>query len=203
MGDYSELYFSNARTPPGRGELSEASPYLLSKYHVPLFWFALFSPEDISEHKESDEPDDVWPYLSKRRVRAMDMFNARRAALMIHFPQIAPLWADQFAALLAQTHFEYVHLDTRQIGGMIHTGPKWRQALETMLDIFESAPPPAPVPRSFLGRLFRTPEPPGSPGWYLFKTHFSGSYAGTRGAEPWPYCGSSGTDNPMPWEPQQ
>ncbi|QNK68965.1 hypothetical protein [Variovorax sp. PAMC26660] len=201
MGDYSELYFSGVKTPPGRGELSDTSPYLLSKYHVPLFWLAMFDGEDIADRRESEEPDDVWPYLAKKRAQAIAMLDTRRPRLISHFPGMDPVWLNQFASMLARTPFEYVHLDTSQIGGMVGTGPEWRQSLETMLGIFEVEPPPPVRQRSFIGRLFRTAnEPPPPPSWRLFNASFGGSYTGTRGTQPWPYCGGSGTDEAMPWE---
>ena len=181
MGDYSALYFSDAKTPPGRGELAETSPYLLSKYHVPLFWLAMFDREDFSERKESDDPDEIWPYLAKKTIQAMASLEARRATLLSDFPRIDPIWLDQFVSLLAQTDFDYVHLDTRQIGGMNFTGPEWRESLESMLGIFETGPA-------------------SQAGWRAFNSSFFSAYSGTNGTEPWSYCGASGTEELMPWE---
>jgi hypothetical protein len=75
MGSYSELYFSGVRGRPGRGTLSNDSPYLLSKYHLPILWLGLFDARDIEDDAHSQEPTDVWPY--KRTEAAAALLGSR------------------------------------------------------------------------------------------------------------------------------
>ncbi|MET3463767.1 MULTISPECIES: hypothetical protein [Variovorax] len=188
MGSYSEMYFSDVKTPPGRGELSEASPYLLARHHVPILWLALFHTGDIFDVPAPDDPDDLygpWPYMVAQRTRAIATLAARRALLSSRFQDMDPVWLIQFGLMLEQASFEYVHLDTASVGSMIGTGPEWRQSLETLLCIFEADP-----------SLERQ-------GWHLFNTHYVGAYRGEASKKPWTYCGSSGTNQPMPWEPPE
>ncbi|MGE8441401.1 MAG: hypothetical protein ACN6OS_07410 [Comamonas testosteroni] len=47
MSDDSELYFLEHENRPTRTELeSNSSPYLLSEWHLPIVWVALFQPWD-------------------------------------------------------------------------------------------------------------------------------------------------------------
>jgi hypothetical protein len=142
----------------------------------------MFDREDFSERRESDAPDEIWPYLAKERIQAMALLEARRETLLLNFPRTDPIWLDQFVSLLAKTDFDYVHLDTHQVGSMISTGPEWRKTLESTLGIFEAGPA-------------------NQAGWRAFNSSFFSAYSGTNSTEPWSYCGASGTDELMPWEP--
>lgn len=93
-------------------------------------------------------------------------------------------------------HYEYVHLDTMQIGGMVATSEEWRSELEAMLNMFAHQPDDAQS--GFFAKIFSKPKP--ETGWDIFKRRFDYAYAGSKGEEPWPYCGDSGTDKLMSWE---
>jgi hypothetical protein len=182
MGSYSALYFSDVKALPERGEISEDSPYLQARSHLPLLWLALFRPEDIVHVPDPDEPANPWPYLVAHRTKTMATLAARRELLTLRFPAMNPDWFDQFAAVLEQAPSEFVHLDTVEI--MVGTGPEWRQTLETLLGMFEDDASRAQA------------------GWRQFNSGYSGPYDGESATRPWTYCGSS-ADSPMPWEPAE
>lgn len=180
MGDYAQLYFTNERAVPRRGELdSSSSPYLLSKYHVPVFWLALFAQADMLVAPDEDT-GDTWPYLVAPRGDAVARFVDREQFIASSFPLCEAKWMAQFRSLLEQSRFEYVHLETSQIGAMVCSGPEWQTELSAMLTIFD--------------------EPRRSAGWSVFNSRFADAYADSKGKVPWPYCGGSGTDQVMPWE---
>jgi hypothetical protein len=195
MGSYSELYFTGVRGRPGRGTLSNDSPYLLSKYHLPILWLGLFDTRDIDDDAHSQEPTDVWPYLVKRTEAAAALLGSRWSFLSKHFPVLQSRWRDQFLSVLRDSGFEYVHLDTHQIGSRVVTGTEWRRELEVMLGMFSAE---TPVPQGWLGRLLRRPSPQ-SP-LALYNVRFGSRYDGDERSEPWAYCGASSTDETMPWE---
>src|SRR6185369_212892 len=196
MGSFSELYFSDTRTLPQQGDLSEASPYLLSKYHVPLLWLALFEPKDITVIPEEDGVESR-VYLVKDRTEAIRALETREAALLARFPKLKPLWLAQFKTLLEQTPLQYVHADTNEIGGMVGTGTEWQSTLQKMLGIFSTPSGPAP---SFFDKLLGRLRASGS--WAVFNKLLGTAFHGSAGDEPWPYCGGSATDVPMAWEPE-
>ncbi|MBJ2155779.1 hypothetical protein [Variovorax sp. IB41] len=185
MGSYAELYFTDAGIKPAQGELSDDAPYLLSGHHLPLLWLSLFQREDIIDLPDPDEPDSPWPYLVAPRTQAMATLAARRALLSTRFPGLKPLWFDQFAAMLAQAPFAFVHLDTMEIGSMIATGPEWRRILERLLGVFDTDAARAEA------------------GWRQFDAGFIGPYQGKDADKPWTYCGSGGAGSPMPWDPPE
>jgi hypothetical protein len=195
MGHYSELYFSNTRSRPKRGEFSADSPHLLSKYHVPLLWLALFEPRDIVLIAQ-EEDDDRWPYLVKTRTEALQLLASREQAIVTRFPSLKREWLAQFKALLERSPFEYVHLDTSDVGSMVCSGEEWHSKLQSMLSIFSNEPS-SPQP-SFLGKLLRRPS--AIDGWAIFNSMLGPAFEGEAGEKPWPYCGGSGTNELMPWE---
>jgi len=175
MGDYSHLFFTNSKIPPKRGELADASTYLLINRQVPLLWLALFNPNDILTIP-SDDGEDCDPYLVKERKQAIVTLDSRETWLLANFENLKPHWILQFKAVLEKTEFLYVWLDTREIGSMIGTGKEWKVTLEKILEIFSNPP-----------------------NWVVFNK-ILGDYKGIQSTEPWPYAGASGTDDPMPWE---
>lgn len=185
MGSYSELYFSDVMTKPGEGELSETAPYLLSRYHLPLLWLALYRRENLTEVPEPSEPANLWPYLVAPRTEALATLAARRELLVLHFPSMKPLWFDQFTAMLEQTPFAFVHLDTMDIGSVLYAAPQWRQVLEALLGIFETD--------AFQAEA----------GWQQFHAGYSGPYEGESATKPWTYCGGGGAGSSMPWDPPE
>ena len=192
MADYSELYFSNKKTSTRQGELNvSGSPYLLAKYHVPLFWLALFEREDIV-----DVRDDVWPHMVKSRLGAAALFSSRQAIMQRRFPSLRPQWHEQFKEFLLQVPFEYVHVDTSQIGSISSTAQEWRADIETMLGLF-SERPTSPL-SELLGKLYYKWAP--NPGWELFQMRLGAAFKNADAETSWPYCGESGTDEPLPWE---
>ena len=85
MGSYSEMYFADFKIPPGRGELSEASPYLLARHHVPILWLALFHAGDIFDVPAPDDPDAMkhsgrerWPFIAARSSSTPTTTSLRR-----------------------------------------------------------------------------------------------------------------------------
>ncbi|HET7154387.1 MAG TPA: hypothetical protein VFI87_03360 [Hyphomicrobiaceae bacterium] len=196
MGNYSELYFAGKKAPPKRGELSNDSPYLLSKYHVPLLWLALFDPKDIVDIPV-DGGEDVNPYLVKARDEAVVMLTSREPWLLSNFKNLKSLWVSQFKAVLEGADFDYVHLDTSDIGSMVGSGEEWKSLLGKILRMFSEQVPQEASPGLF-GRLFAKPKEQTS--WDVFNQRLGSAFNGDRGAQPWPYCGASGTDETMPWE---
>lgn len=196
MGCFSYLYLANTESPLKPGELNEDSPYLLSKYHVPLFWLALFEPTDV-RGIPTEDGEDIDPYLVRNRKRACALLESRGPWLVENFRGIKPLWLSQFRAVLEAPAFHYVHVDSSEVGSMMGTGEEWRSALEEMLGIFSVAPPEA-SPSGFFGRLFGGPMERSS--WNVFNRMLGPAFNGDQGNEPWPYCGASGTDESMSWE---
>jgi hypothetical protein len=179
MGEYSALYLTNDVSLPVRGGLT-GCPYLLSKYHIPLLWLALFSDRDI---RDVEDPDDgaLWPYLVKRRQDAVEMLHSRIDVIESAFPGLQRRWVDQFMALLNTSAFGFVHLATSEIGSMSYSGPEWREKLATLLDVFDRASA-------------------GNPAWAPLNELFEPAYTGDAAGKPWSYCGGSGTGEEMEWE---
>ena len=191
MSDYSELYLTNDVSRPGQGGLI-GCPYLLSKYHIPLLWLALFSGSDIRDVENQDD-GSLWPYLVKRRQDAVEMLHSRAGAIKSAFPGLQRQWVDQFTSLLNTSPFEFVHLATSDIGGMSHTGPDWREKLEALLSAFDQA-----KTNEIVGNSLSTSA--ANQGWAHFNELFEPAYTGDAAGEPWPYCGGSGTREAMEWE---
>jgi hypothetical protein len=196
MGDYSELYFANSNRKIADQQGEPGSPYLLAKYHVPLFWLALFERDDIVDVRD-EATGEAWPHLVKARTAAAALFSSRQAFVQSRFPSLRSVWQQQFEQFLLRTPFEYVHVDTSQIGAMIGSASQWRADLETMLGLFSENPSATRRP-SFLGKLFYKWAP--SPAWELFQMRLGPAFEGANGQEPWPYCGESGTDESVPWQ---
>ena len=192
MGSYSALFFANQRSNPK--ELDSASPYLLSKHQIPIFWLALFNVADLTEIKYEDE-EDAWPYLVKSTVDALKLFRCREQWLLTHFPSARPVWLEQFGGLVETASFEFVHLDTNDVGRMNASSPAWRRQLSSVLGIFDEPRQPAP---SFFDRLLRRQNATGS--WNTFNWLLGSIYNRPEALEPWPYCGHSGRKNLAPWE---
>ena len=197
MGNYSELYFSEEKTPPTPSQLqSSGSPYLLSKYHIPLLWLALFRSADIVSLKDEDGEEE-WPYLVAERESALLLLGTREGFLQSNFPSLDLSWLQLFKSLLEQTPFKYVHVDTSQIGGMVGSGHEWHRELELILGMFSPAPAPPPT---FLEKLLRIQTQSKGREWSLFDKRLGSVFQGASAKEPWAYCGSSGTDDEMAWE---
>ena len=76
MGNYSELYLTNLATKPRRGELETDSPYLLTKYQLPIAWLALYDQSDIRE-LSIDDSQEKWPYLIRSKKSALALLRSR------------------------------------------------------------------------------------------------------------------------------
>ena len=193
MGNYSALYLTNSISQPGKGGLIGCpTPYLLSKYHIPLLWLALFSDSDIREIENQDD-GALWPYLVKRRQDAVELLRSRMDVIESAFPGLQRLWVNQFISLLKTSPLEFVHLATSDIGGMYCSGPEWRKELETFLSIFARAGTNEVVRSSLSTSAAKR-------GWAHFNERFGPAYTGDAAREPWPYCGGSGTEEAMDWE---
>ena len=196
MSSFSELYFSNSAALPKSGELDEAAPYLLSKFHVPLCWLALFGPENIVDIP-TPGGEEHEPYLVGKREECSTLFSSRATQFMSRFPRAKPEWFVQFGAFLESTPYKYVHVDTREVGSMVGSGSKWRADLVDILGIFGDRQR-AESSDGLLAKMFA--RSPLERSWSVFNRHFSAAYAKELGEKPWAYCGASGSDEPMPWE---
>ena len=163
---------------------------------MPLLWLALFEPKDLLAIPEEDG-EDSRVYLVKDRVEAIRTLESREALILARFPKLKPLWLAQFKTLLEQTPLQYVHADTSSVGRMVGTGTEWQSTLEKMLGIFST---PSGPPPSFFDKLLGSLRASGS--WAVFNKLLGPAFHGRGGNEPWPYCGGSATDVPMPWEPE-
>ena len=196
MGHYSELYFSDSSAQPARGAIGEsAHPYLVSKYHVPLLWLALFATTDIVDGVPDDN-EEAWPYLVKSKSAALALLSSRGSVLAESFPALKPIWLQQFTSMVQRTGAEYIHLDTSDIGAMADRADSWRLSLEAMLRIF-SVPPFSPA-KSLVGRLLGLKNR--SREWQVFNRLLGSAFSGADANEPWVYCGASGTDEEFEWE---
>ncbi len=172
------------------------TPYLLSKYHIPLLWLGLFSRNDIRDVEDDYNKGVFWPYLVKRRQDALALLASRVDIIEKAFPGLQRVWLDQFLSLVNGTPLEFVHLDTSAIGGSINVfGATWKKELEAFLSIFDQ---PQKETKGIFNRLFWARQ--SKPGWAQFNKRFASAYAGDRAYEPWPYCGGSGTEEEMEWE---
>jgi hypothetical protein len=175
MSCIAELYFSNSTSVPGAGELDPSSPYLQSpSYQIPALWLALFEPKDLLDVQREDG-DESFPYAVKRRTDAILVLAQRSEVLRQALPSLRQEWFEQFQVVLESASFEYVHMDTSDIGQMAGSWDAWKESLVSMLQ-----PLVKPNPESLQSWVEAViPEE---------STNMS-----------WSYCGSGG-DEPMPWE---
>lgn len=196
MGSYSELYFANSLSSPVSVALAESDdPYLQAKYHVPLLWLALFEPTDIADSPPEDDATS-WPHLAKPTSKASALLLSRQEMLARHFPALQALWVKQFLSMLEGATAKYVHVETSDIGAMVERPAGWRRELRSMLGIF-NVPPTAPS-TGLIGKLFGLKST--SREWQVFNRRLGSVFDGPDGVESWVYCGSSATDEAMPWE---
>jgi hypothetical protein len=182
MAAYSSLYFTDSPLPPATGALSDSNePYLQSRYHLPLFWLAMYEQRDLTV-LTADENGDAWPYLVKRRLDAIEMLASRESWLDSHFPRLDRAWLNAFQSMLSQNSSDYVHFDTSDIGGMLGSAEDWLPKLSAYLKIFD-------VPQD---------QEDQNESWRIFR-QIEGSFSGASAHESWAFCGTSDDGN-MDWE---
>ena len=175
MSCIAELYFSNSTDAPGAGELDPSSPYLQSpSYQIPALWLALFEPKDLFDVQREDD-DESFPYAVKRRADAILALARRSEVLKRALPSLRQEWLEQFQAFLESAQFEYVHMDTSDIGQMAGSWDEWKESLISMLE-----------------PLVQT-NPDDLQAWVEAVLPEESKDMS------WSYCGSGG-DEPMPWE---
>jgi hypothetical protein len=197
MGNYSELYLTNLARKPLRGELESDSPYLLSKYHLPIAWLALFDQSDIQE-LPIDDSGEKWPYLIRSKESALTLLRLRQQWLSSHFPLLDPQWLSAFINYLDTAPFEYVHLDTSDIGSMGHGGSEWTKEMRTLLGSFADSSLPStiesPADNNTNAELSS---------WKTYCAFFGNAYASPKCDLPYCYVGGSGRAVSAPWEEVQ
>lgn len=197
MGNYSELYLTNLARKPLRGELERDSPYLLSKYHLPIAWLALFEQSDIQE-LPIDDSGEKWPYLIRSKEPALTLLRLRQRWISSHFPEFDPQWLSAFINYLDTAPFEYVHLDTSDIGSMGHGGSEWTKEMTTLLGSFADSSPPStiesPADDNISAELSS---------WKTYCAFFGNAYAPPQCDLPYCYVGGSGRAVSAPWEEVQ
>jgi hypothetical protein len=182
MAAYSSLYFTDSPLPPATGALADPNePYLQSRYHLPLFWLAMYEQRDLTV-LTADENGDAWPYLVKRRLDAIEMLASRESWLVSHFPTLDRAWLKAFRSMLSQISSDYVHFDTADIGGILGSAEDWLPNLSAYLKIFD-------VPRE---------QEDLNESWRIFR-QIEGSFSGANAHESWAFCGTSDDGN-MDWE---
>lgn len=179
MASYSELLFSSTAAPPGSGELVGDAPYLVSRYHLPLLWLALF---DRSSLQPAVDGEDAYEgYFAAPVDLAIHFLISRQAFLLGAFEHLDFVWLAQFKQFLLDAQHTYVHLDCREVAAGQFTPAEWAVELSTVLEMFEKDPVQAK------NGLIRYRE--------LF-----GMGASTKQKESWAFCGVSGTELPASWE---
>jgi hypothetical protein len=182
MAAYSSLYFTDSPLPPATGALPDFNePYLQSRYHLPLFWLAMYEQRDLTV-LTADENGEAWPYLVKRRLDAIEMLASRESWLVSHFPTLDRAWLNAFQSMLSQNSSDYVHFDTSDIGGMVGSAEDWLPKLSAYLKIFD-------VPQD---------QEDQNESWRIFR-QIEGSFSGASARESWAFCGTSDDGN-MDWE---
>lgn len=120
MADFSFLTSSNRRTPAPQYQL-DGTVLLSGKYEVPLFWYILYSPHDISfPDFENETQGKYWyvnqpPYLLASREAALSRLKKRKKNLRRILSSYQKKIYDQFVSVLEATTHSYLHLDASQI----------------------------------------------------------------------------------------
>ena len=182
MGNYSYLSFTADLTFNAESE----SPTLSSKYHIPIFWFALFAASDMLVRQYPGEEGDhePWPDLVKNRRAAIELFISRKPFLVAKFPQIDEFWLTQFVAFLEAAPDSYVSLDYSQVVGDVFSGASWADELRGILKMFEV---PMSHTKAFLG--FSWFGKPPNYGLVSYMNFFGTEFASYRARQPWAYTG--------------
>lgn len=115
MVDYSYLSASNKRHPLPQYQI-DGDVLLSGKSEVPLFWYILFSPQDVKYPKfENITEDEFWyreqpPYLIVSKEKACANLTCRQKNLfrILHSEQVKLF--DQFSKIITDAEHSYIHL---------------------------------------------------------------------------------------------
>ena len=184
MSDDSELYFLERETRPARAELDDnSSPYLLSEWHLPIVWLALFQPQDVRIDLTSIQDRDR-AYFATLRDKALSNLEDRKAWIHTAVPHLNVEWIDSFAKLLTLCKLPWVHVQPLSFDED-GSAPSI-EALKDLLKIF-SCPP------NSLGTV-------SSEGLNLYGAHFARQFDQTEKNIKLISLGSSGTEDLAEWD---
>lgn len=184
MSDDSELYFLARETRPARAELNgNSSPYLLSEWHLPIVWLALFQPQDACMDLTSVRDGDR-AYFATLRNEALSNLEERKAWIQTAVPNLDVELLESFTKLFTICKLPWVHVQplTFDEDG---SAPSI-EALRDLLKIF-SCPP------NSLGTV------PGE-SLSLYSARFARQFDQTEKNIKLISLGSSGTDDLVEWD---
>lgn len=186
MSDDSLLYFLDRSTYPHSKELDEIdSPFLLSEWHLPIAWLALFDASDV-RIDPSSRHDKHRHYYATQRDAALSRFEKRTPWIHSAFHRLDMVWFDAFRIFLSSAKFHWVHVIPTPFTED-GSAPD-ADALVFLLNVFEE--PPIPVHEAGEN----------SSAWGTYIQHF-GSRCRDLTSDPRHSCfGSSGTYVLAPWE---
>ncbi|MPT12506.1 MULTISPECIES: hypothetical protein [Comamonas] len=189
MSDDSELYFLEHENRPTRTELeSNSSPYLLSEWHLPIVWVALFQPWDARIDATSIRDRDR-AYFAAKRYDAITNLEKRRPWIRTAAPGLDEVWLDSFTEFLMACELSWVHV---QPPPLFEEGsaPSIND-LRQLLAIFD-------IPQSSLDATTKDVADDQD----LYRTCFASQFNSTEVDIKLFSLGASGTDNLMKWETQ-
>ncbi|MDR3002665.1 MAG: hypothetical protein LBV14_00375 [Acidovorax sp.] len=189
MSDDSELYFLERETRPTRSEIdSNNCPYLLSEWHLPIVWLALFQPQDARIDATSIRDGDR-AYFAARRHDAISNLEKRRPWIHAAVPGLDEVWLDSFTKFLMACEFSWIHVQPPPFCEE-GSAPSINE-LRQLLAIFDTPPSSrGATAKDMAGDqdLYRT----------CFPSQFNSAEADIKLIS----LGASGTDTLMTWETQ-
>lgn len=184
MSDDSELYFLERATRPAETELDcNRSPYLLSEWHLPIVWLALFQPQDARTDLTAIRNRDQ-AYFATLRIEALSNLNERKVWLQTAVPNLNTVWLDSFANFLSLCELPWVHVQPLPFDED-GSAPSI-EALKNLLKVF-SCPPNSLGTAS--GRSLN-----------LYSAHFASQFDQTAKNIKLISLGASGTEDLTEWE---
>lgn len=198
MGHFAILH-SSVRAEPcrekGGGNLDL---YLLAKYRLPIFWVALFGPENMLKFAGDDPAEEAWPYLLAPREDCVAQLLKRRTNLFSVLPQIHLPIFEKFIRVLQEVQQPYLHFESDDIAGLSGSTPaEWTSMLREAMAALDARPPEKI--RSGLAALIR-----GSglgAGWDELLLQNSIELTKPK-PDDW-YALAGGYYSEMPWEPRE
>jgi hypothetical protein len=198
MGHYAILHSSVCSEPHRAKEGGQPELYLMAKYCLPIFWVALFRPENMHQFACDDLDGETWPYLLGRREDCVAQLLKRRTNLFSVLPQMHLPVYESFIDVLQKVQQPYLHFESDDIAGLCGSEPpEWTSELLDAMAALDARPPERI--RSGLAALFR-----GSglgSGWEGLLLKNSIELAKPK-PEDW-YGLAGGYYSEMPWEPQE
>jgi tetratricopeptide (TPR) repeat protein len=120
----------------------------MARYHLPLFWLALFTAEQLVPRRYQVIRDgkavwskDEWPYLIAEKDGALRLLESRSAYLVRAFSSDIGEGLRQFIDFLGADKQPFIHVCTMEIGGMVGTAAEWWPEMKVMLSLFSEEPP--------------------------------------------------------------